>query len=103
MHSECYLNDKLLRVTRIGIPLYFGEQNADWGGWMMDNASPSNTTSGDHESNRMTNSLWLAIEKDNKKLFEFENKARFKQQQISLTHDLTHAFDGDLLLSCSSL
>lgn len=43
---------------------------------------------------KQSNALYLALEKDNKKLFEFESKTQFKQQQVGMTHDLTHAFAG---------
>lgn len=114
MSKECYSNGRLLLLTRIGIPLYFGEQNAELGGWMMDNALPGNETghvllpgsSNDHPTAHLeaphqqhSGSLFLVLEKDNKKLFEFENKQQFKQQQILTTHELTHAFAGKLKIS----
>ena len=118
MLKECYSNERLLRLTRIGIPLYFGEQNAELGGWMMDNALPGNETSNvpssesysdhpmDHSDpphQQHSGSLFLVLEKDNKKLFEFENKQQFKQQQILTTHELTHAFAGKLFLNQTEL
>lgn len=108
------MNGKLKELTRIGIPLYFGElNNQEWGSWMMDNYL--NRTSGKERpfDSMMTNSVeadraaprpeikideekvYMTSEKDTRRVLEFANKQQFCNQNVGSTHELTHSFTGN--------
>lgn len=113
-HTECLVNGKLKELTRIGIPLYFGElNNQEWGSWMMDNYL--NRTSSKERSfdSMLTNSVeadraaprpeikideekvYMTSEKDTRRVLEFANKQQFCNQNVGATHELQLPFTGN--------
>ena len=110
--SECVVNGKLKELTRIGIPLYFGElNNQDWVSWMMDNYA--NRSKERPFDSLQTNSIeppnerprpeikideekvYMTSEKETRKVLEFANKQQFCNLNVGSTHELTHSFTGN--------
>lgn len=107
------MNGKLKELTKIGIPLYFGELNQEWGSWMMDNYI--NRTIGKNQINLADNNpenssnnkieqpeikideekVYMTSEKDTRRVLEYANKQQFCNQNVSSTHELTHSFTGN--------
>ena len=104
------VNGKLKELTRVGIPLYFGElNNLEWGCWLMDNyvnrsrpldsiltnsIEPANDTPR-QEIKIDEEKVYMTSEKDTRKVLEFVNKQQFCNQNVGSTHELTHSFTGN--------